>query len=124
VKKTIFGAMTLAALAAIAVPGASARESFSTGVELLGDGEAVGDNFLLHGYLTSEKGKCRGNRKMQMLVDPGPGFEVRDTGQSTKNGAWALQGDISDATAIRAKALAKVLPNGDVCKGESQFVAF
>ena len=122
-RRTIVGATVLAALAAIAVPGASARESFPSGV-VVQDGQTVGDNFLIHGYVTSDKAKCRGNRKMQMLVDPGGGFVVRDTGRSSKNGAWAVQGDDDDATAIKVKALRTELGNGDVCQAASVFVAF
>jgi hypothetical protein len=122
-RRTIVGATLLAVIAAIAVPSASARESFPTGV-VVEDGETVGDNFLIHGYLTSDKGRCRGNRKMQMLVDPGDGFVVRDTGRSSKNGAWAVQGDDDDASAIKVKALRTELANGDVCEADSALVAF
>ncbi len=122
-RKTIVGATMLAALLAIAVPGASARESFQTEIEVL-DGQTVGIDFLIHGYLTSDKAKCRGNRKMQMLVDPGGGYELRDTGRSSNRGAWALLGADDDATAIKVRAQRTKLRNGDVCQPAAVDVAF
>ncbi len=122
-RKTIIGATVLAVLTAIAVPGASARESFQTEIEVL-DGQTVGIDFLIYGHLTSDKAKCQRNRKMQMLVDPGGGYEVRDTGRSSNSGAWALLGADDDATGIRAKVLRAKLGNGDVCQGETVDVPF
>jgi len=124
VKKTIAAATLIVALAAaIVVPTAAARESFDTELTVL-DGATVNDDFLIHGYLASDKNKCVGNRKMQMLVDPGGGYVVRDTGRSSKSGAWAVWGEDDDATAIRVKVLRKRLGNGDICRAQAEDIAF
>jgi hypothetical protein len=122
-RKTIIAVAALAACTAIAAPGASARDSFLTGVTIQGETNTSA-GYLVHGFITSDKSKCRGDRKLQMLIDPGGGYEVRDSGRSSKNGAWALLADSSDATAIKVKALVKKLPNGDTCKAASNDVSF
>jgi hypothetical protein len=61
---------------------------------------------------------------MQMLMDPGGSYEVRDSGRSSENGAWALQADSSDGTGIRAKVRRKEFSNGDVCEAASVDVPF
>jgi hypothetical protein len=46
----------------LAATGASAGGSLQTGVVLLNT-ENVGDNYLAYGVVTSDRGKCRGDRR-------------------------------------------------------------
>jgi hypothetical protein len=127
-RATIVGVAVLVVLGATAVPGASARESVASGVVIEGY-EIVEDDYVVRGSVTSDKAKCRGKRKMEMLISYGVGLAPADTGRSRTNGAWALQYPVGpigggDPYSFRVKALKKRLPNGDLCQKAGAYILF
>jgi hypothetical protein len=83
----------------------------------------TGPRMLIYGDFENTKAKCQRTRKIELRVDTGSGYVLRDVDQASRTGTWAVQGPLNFDGA-RAKAPRKRLPNGDVCRSDSLQLTF
>jgi hypothetical protein len=115
VKKLIGLAALCAAL--LAVPGATARESYPTEMSLIHNTPDSGGRVLWSGVLNSDKARCERNRRVELAIDEGAGWMLQDTTLSSRAGAWGLRGEDTSGS-IRIKVFAKDVGD-DRCQASS-----
>ena len=110
-RRTLAFALVTIVTLAIGAGVAPARAThFSSTVEFLGANDVFGPDNVIYGRVTSSKGKCVPNRRVQVIYvsnsDPASNHLV-DTARTGDNGYWAGHGDFTGADAIKVKLLKK-----------------
>jgi hypothetical protein len=118
VKRFSLALAALACIAAVVVPSASARVSFATSVQITSVKKPAGSPMKFRGDVSSSKGKCARNRKVQVFQNvAGPSIRV-GSDFTDGGGQWFLSVNLNPANGdvFYARAPRKQIGDGKICK--------
>jgi hypothetical protein len=97
---------------------ASAAKSYPTTVNFR-DSDGTASDVLITGDLRTNV-RCRGGRTVKMFKRTGSSFKLLDVDRTSRNGAWAVRGDLTGLPDVKIKATKSTRKKGAiVCRADS-----